>query len=265
MASRPELALLGFVPVLAGFVACGQTATLGDIRTFALYDVQVDATDQPDLNTGDPQRQLLFNFNGINNASLSQCATFGDATATFSGQPVAIPSPGGWVVNNIPTNTAPGQTINGDHCYDPFIEILFNNPQGEPQDGTLDIDGDGAPLEVPYNHPFGSPSITLVSATSTLIILSLQNFLVTPTLADVAVTLTEPLNSYSVIAIQQTMLTPDGMLELSLSAGTVTNAVEAPLLVSVNLGDDVLQCVGFKSCSATSFFTRSFEVDIPFP
>jgi hypothetical protein len=41
--------------------------------------------------------------------------------------------------------------------------------------------------------------------------------------------------------------------------------VGANLLLSVNLGDDTIQCVGFKSCSATSRLIRALEVDIPFP
>jgi hypothetical protein len=264
MARGRKLARAGFTSLLIGLLGCGQDAP-GDIRTFAQYRVFVDATDQPDLNTGRPQRQLMFTFNGINDTSPARCASFGDATATFSGQPVTIPDPGGWVTNNIPTNTSPGQTVNGDHCYDPFIQIFFNNPQGEPQDGTLDIDGAGTHLEVPFNHPFGSPSLILVSAASNQIILSLQNFLFMPTVADVVVILTDPVNPNSRIAIQQTTLSADGMLELSLPAGAITRPVGANLLVVVNLGDEVIQCLGFKSCSATSNFTRGMEVDIPFP
>lgn len=264
MARGPKWALLGLATVLTGLGSCGQTAAPGDIRTFALYDVQVDATDQPDLNTGGPQRELLFNFNGVNNASPSHCASFGDATAMFAGQPVTIPSPGGWVTDSIPTNTSPGQTVNGDHCYDPFIEILFDNPQGEPQDGTLGIDGAGTHLEVTFNHPFGSPSITLVSASSAEIVLSLENFPLALSVADLQVILTDPASSSPPIAFQPTLST-DGTLDLSLSAGAITRPIGANLGISVDLGDDALPCVGFKSCSATSFFTRSFEVDIPFP
>ena len=263
-APGPSAALLGTALALIGPVGCGQsTAGPGDIHTFALYEVAVDATDQPDLNTGVPQRQLLFSFNGVNNDSPSQCATFGAATATFAGEPVAIPNPGGWVMNNIPTNTAPGQTINGDHCYDPFIEILFDHPQGEPQDGTLSIDGAGAHLEVPFHHPFGSPSLTLVSATSREITVGLQNFLFTPTVADLQIILTDATSSTPSIAAQAA-LSAD-VLTLSLPTGAITRPTGASLLVSVKLGDDLIQCLGFKSCSATSRVIRSFEVDIPFP
>ncbi len=266
MAHGPGLATSGWVLVLAGLAGCAQNAPPGDIRTFALYDVQVDATDQPDLNSGAPQRQLMFNFVGKSDGTSSQCATFGDATATFSGQPITIPSPGGWITESIPTNTSPGQTINGDHCYDPFIQINFNNPQGEPQDGTLDIDGGGAHLEVTFDHPFGRPSIALVSATSSEITLGLQGFLFTPTAADLQVILTDPVNPSPPIPLQQTTLTADGALTLVLAAGAITRPTGASLLISVDLGSDQLQCLGFNGCSATSRFTRSFEeVDIPYP
>jgi hypothetical protein len=262
MIRGPKLALLGSVSVLTGLLACGPDAP-GDIRTFAHYQVVVDATDQPDLNTGRPQRQLMFNFTGNNVTSPSQCASFGDATATFAGQPVVIPDPGGWVKNQIPTNTAPGQIINGDFCYEPFIEVLFNDPQGEPQNGTLAIEGAGVDLEVPFNHAFGSPSITLISTTATTIVVGLQNFLTTPTTADIEVTLTDVTGSS--IATQMTGVTADGMVELSLPAGAITRPVDANLLVMVNLGDDAIQCLGFMSCSASSRFIRDLSAYIPFP
>ena len=268
MAHGPRLATSGWVLVLAGLAGCAQNAPPGDIRTFALYDVQVDATDQPDLNTGAPQRQLMFNFVGKSDGTPSQCATFGDATATFSGQPVTIPSPGGWITESIPTNTSPGQTINGDPLLRPVHSDQFQQlrKRRAARDGTLDIDGGGAHLEVTFDHPFGSPSIALVSATSSEITLGLQGFLFTPTAADLEVILTDPVNPSPPIPLQQTTLTADGALTLVLAAGAITRPTGASLLISVDLGSDQLQCLGFNGCSATSRFTRSFEeVDIPYP
>jgi hypothetical protein len=262
MARGRELAL-GLA--LGALAACGQPDAPGDIRTFAQYEVQIDATDQPDLNTGKPQRQLMFNFGSATKVtSPAHCASFGDASATFSGQPVAIPSPGGWVKNDIPTNLPSPQTVNGDHCYEPFIEVLFDNPSGEPQDGTLAIDGAGTHLEVAFDHPFGSPSIDLVSASSSQIVLSLQGFLFVPTLADIQLVLTNPVNQDAQIATQNT-LGADGTLTLAVPAAAASLVSGASLLVSVSLGKDVVQCQGFESCSATSFFNRGLDLYVPFP
>jgi hypothetical protein len=260
------LASLGLASMLGGPLACAPPAAPGDIRTFHNYDVVVEAIDELGINSGLPARTVSFNFDGHDPKSPSGCATFGDATATFAGRPVAIPDAGGWVRNRIPTNTAPGETINGDFCGQPTIRVEFDEPVGEPQDGVLAIDGGGVHLEVPFNHPFGSPAITLVSVAADKIVVGLQNFLAPPSLADVNVFLFDQSGATSSgPSIQKTALSADGHLELALPAGAITRPASATVVVSVNLGHDDLSCVGFVRCSASSRFDRPLAVDIPLP
>ncbi len=265
------MAALGLAWLMGGSLACGPDAALGDIHTFQQYQVFVDATDQPGINTGRPARELLFQFQGRDPRSPDRCASFGNATATFAGQPIAVPTPGGWVKQQIPTNTAPGETFNGDHCIQPFIDLTFDlssaEPQGEPQDGVLAIDGAGVHLEVPFDHPFGSPAISLVSNAADKIVLRLQSFLVAPTIADVDVTFSDQsgLNANAPLKLQKTALGDDGLLELSLDRRNLSRQVSGNLLVSVNLGRDELACVGFMKCVAKSRFVRFIAVDIAPP
>jgi hypothetical protein len=252
---------------LCAVAACGAEGN-GGIHQFARYSVVVEVTDAPDINTQAPARELMFRFDGDDANTRSQCAWFGDATATFAGNPIPITSPGGWDTYDIPTNTAPGEVIHAASCEQPFIDLAWDNPVGEPQNGVLAIDGSGLHFEVPYMKAFGTPVVTLVSSAPDAIVLSLAGFATPPALADVGVTLEKEnfgFVSFTNIAVAKTSLDANGQLVLTPAPGAIVAPFFGSLLVSVDLGSDVLACHGFKGCTATSVVNRSFDISVPTP
>jgi len=252
---------------LVGVSACGSAGD-GGIREFAQYSVVVEAKDQPDLNTTAPARELMFRFDGDDANTRQQCAWFGDATATFAGRPVTLTSPGGWDTYQIPTNTAPGQFIPAASCEQPFIDVTFENPVGEPQNGVLAVDGSGLRFEVPFMRDFGSPEVTLVSSATGSIVLGLAGFPRPPTLADADVSLSSQQfggGGLANVNVAKTSLDANGQLALTPMAGAIVPPFIGYLSVSVNLGSDVLACRGFMKCTATSRVVRSFEIDFANP
>jgi hypothetical protein len=243
-------------------MACAP-ASNGGIHEFAQYTVELEVTDTPDINTSAPSRELMFLFQGDDANTRSQCAWFGDATATFAGQPVSIKSPGGWDTYEIPTNTAPGQSISAATCEMPFVDLEFMNPVGEPQNGVLAIDGSGLHFEVPYMKSFGTPEATLVSSAPDAIVVGLSGFATPPALADVAVMLLMQSSSGAAGGLQEVAVTKaldaNGTLTL-----TPTPAIVPPfdgsLTVLVNLGTDVLACKGFEACTARSTVQRNLDI-----
>jgi hypothetical protein len=255
-----SLKLLALACSTIALVGCGPTPGSPGLRGFEQYDMRAEITDQPDLNTNQPQRKLLFLFHGHDVKSPDRCASFEGATAEFAGMPVDLSSPGGWARNRIPTNTAPGETINGDSCSEPFIDLRFDKPAGEPQDGTLQIDGDGT-LAIVVNRPFGNPRLDLVSVAPDRLQVRLAGFLVGPSLENVSVRFLP--NVAEGVGLQKASLTAEGLLTLLPPAGSLR--LGGTLMINVDLGDAPTECRGFLSCRTSSHVFRSFDIDGPRP
>jgi hypothetical protein len=261
----PRLSLLplGLAGLTTALFACSGHPADGGLRALAHYEARVDITDEPDINTRDPQRTLLFQFFGSHIDSPARCASLAKATARFAGMPIYLDSPGGWLIDRLPTNNAPGETINQDHCEMPVIRLPFNEPMGEPQNGTLEIEGEGQRFEVVIAHAFGDPQVTLVSAAPDRLVVRLQNFMALPAFGDLSVHFFasgEP-NRYQV---QKTDLTRDGLLELALISNTPASATfDGDLLIDVDLGHQSIVCRGFSGCAMSTRLVRDLEVHFP--
>jgi hypothetical protein len=252
---------------LAGLAACQGTPGEGGLGALEHYVVDTEIRDEPDLNTRDPQRQLWFQFFGDHVTSPERCASLRGATVRFAGMPLQS-APGGWVKNRVPTNNAPGETINLDFCEGPSIRIIFDEPRGEPQNGTLEIEGEGRRLTVPVNHPVGDPKLAVMSTSPDRIVLQVQGFPTRPDLAALSIRFSPNFaTSTRRPPLQKRWLTEDGLLELLIPPELAGPAggLDGSLLVTVDLGGESVACAGFRTCGVRALVVRSFNIYAPGP
>jgi hypothetical protein len=238
----------------------GCEAGPGGLSTLQHYAVDVSITDAL------AERALTFDFLGSAVTRPQDCGSLTGANVRFAGNPVALSRPGGWVKQRLPTNTAPGETVNADHCEKPWIALSFGLPKGEQQNGTLEIEGAGLRFAVPVNHLFGNPDVSLVSAVPEKVLLQVEGFPVLPALDTITVDFTPTVSSSTAVIVQKVGLSAEGLLELSLPANASQGGgLRGWLSVSVDLGGETIQCLGFVGCKARSRVSRSILLDVPPP
>lgn len=246
------------------WLSCGDKTAEppGGLRELAHYSVSMSVTDEPDLNSNEPQREMLIQFFGRGVSTPQTCASLKAATARFGGQPILIDAPGGWYENRIPTGTAPGETINADGCRSPFFKLIFPHPVGEPQNGTLELEESGLRFAVPYDHTFGTPRMTLISATRTQMVVQLADFVVMPQAEAIRVDYHDSHGIPETFKVTGKVLTNDGRLEVTLApSGTESGPLYGRLGVWIDLGREALPCAGFLACTADSAWHRWLNVD----
>jgi hypothetical protein len=254
------LALLGAV-----FSACSGAPSPGGVAELAHYGVEAELVDHVDeLHAA--ERDLTFNFQGGPISSPERCGSLVGATVVFNGMPVGSLKAGGWAVNRVPTNTAPGETINLDHCEMPFFQNVFVAFEGEPQNGTLEIEGQGHRFDMVIARPLGNPQITMVSATPEKVVVRVQDFPVSPSLRDFSVDFSPTGGTRSRLQLQEGPVAADGLLEAALPASASRGgALEGILSVTVQLGRQATECHGFASCNLATRLIRHLSVVVPRP
>jgi hypothetical protein len=235
------------------------------VAELAHYGVEVGLVDHVDeLHAS--ERALTFNFHGGRVTSPERCASLVGATVLFDGRLVSSLNAGGWAVTRIPTNTAPGETINLDHCETPFMQLVFVPFEGEPQNGTLAIEGEGKRFEVIVARALGNPELTLVSATTERVVLRVANFPVGPALRDFSVMFSPTGGTSSRLQLEEGPVAGDGLVEAPLPASaSVDGGLNGILSVSVQLDHQALECHGFTSCDLGSLVLRHLSVVVPRP
>ena len=258
--SRPVVLAL----VTGALSACSPPAP-GGVAELAHYAVDVDLLDHVDeLHAA--ERTLTVNITGGKITTPERCASLRGATVQFGGMPVSAFNAGGWTVNRLPTNTAPGETINLDYCATPFMQLAFVPPLGEPQNGTLEIERDGHRFAMVIARPIGNPQIALVSATAQRVVIGLQNFPVNPGLENFSAFFFPTVGTPSHLQLEEGPVAADGMLEAALPASASRDgAVEGILSVTVLLDRQATECHGFASCNLDSEVLRHLSVIVPRP
>lgn len=248
--------------LLLAFLSCAQEGS-GGLRALQQYQVSASASDEIDPNTGKPTRNLAFALTAASPRTKSKCGSLVHAMVTFGGTPLAVGLPGGWEGIDLPTNTAPGETVHIESCEQPFINIKFPDTTGEPQNGVLAIDGDGLHFEVPFEQNFGAPEIVLVSSEFGRIVLRLQGFATMPTIDDLRITLWDqlsPSGTAGPIPLDSTDLGADGVLTLVRSVAPTPGRLASTISLTVTLNRGPLPCVGFASCQGSSSVSRGFSL-----
>jgi hypothetical protein len=239
-------------------VGCG-SAEPRSLKTLQQYQVRVEIIDEL------AERELRFEPGRDHVDRPDQCGSLAGAAVRFAGMPLTMFKEGGWTKERVPTNNAPGETINLDHCEAPFIDLRFGVPKGEQQNGTLVIDGEGLHFAVPVNHPFGNPDVSLISATVDKVELAVEGFLAPPSLDAISV-IFSPITPHPTRVQVEKVALVDGKLALSLPPDARDQGgIDAVLMVRVGQGSEPLPCIGFVACDASSEMFRSIRLQVPRP
>jgi hypothetical protein len=265
MVSRPKWALLLALSLSPAWLACGGDDP-GKLRELTHYTVEMTVFDGANDGSvlGDPlstkrgSRDLRFEFRDTRFTRSSQeCASLADAKVHFAGGPVTSMVVGGWVVDRL-------DDVEFGRCAWPSVEVLFEAPQGDPQDGDLLLEDAGGHLVVPYNRPLGNASISLVSATREKMVVRLADFLQMPALDEIALSFVDDQGSSTRLAIGAHMFTDDGLLAVSVaSQADDTGPLRGALDVSVDFGRESHPCEGFVGCTTSSRMERALAVSLP--
>jgi hypothetical protein len=265
MVSGPRWALLVVLSLSPAWLACGVDDP-GRLRELTHYTVEMTLFDGANdgsvlggpLSTKRGSRDLRFEFRNTEFSGSSQgCASLADAKVRFADQPVTSMVVGGWVVDRL-------DDVDVGRCNEPSVEMVFEAPQGEPQDGDLLLEDAGGHLVVPFNRRFGNASITLVSATREKMVVRLADFLQMPTLDAIGFSFVDDQGSSSRVAIGAPMSTDDGLLAVSVAAqADDTGPLRGALDVKVDFGRESHPCEGFVSCTTSSRMERALAVNLP--
>jgi len=257
---------LGWGVTLALLAACGSESGDGGSAALSHYNLYASVMDFASVNFRGFHRELDISIDS-NNHSRAQCGSLRGMKATLDGMPIEISSPGGWSTLDLPTETAPGETVTLAGCDFPFLDLVFDPVKGEPQNGTLAFDDGHAHFETTFHHDVGSPTIELVSATADQVVIRLKGFLVLPDLDHLSARMQFDLpgSGAGSSLLQENELTTDGLLTLGVPAAMFPQSLtSASLSLDVSLGDEeVLPCVGFNKCLGIVRLSRTLEVDFP--
>ena len=246
---------------VAGLTACAGAERDGGPGALEHYHVGVEIRDEPDINTPqDPQRELRFQFSGDHVTSPARCASLRDAVIRFAGTPLQPRDKGGWLTDRLPTNNAPGDTINQDHCEAAVILLVFPRTGGEPQNGTLEIEGKGRLRTVPVNHPVGEPQLSVMSAALGRVVVQVQGLPARPAIEALSITYWPRMTRR--ISVQRRWLGEDGLLEVLLppEAAEPQGGLDGSLSVTIDLGSEAVACVGFEACRVRAVVVRDLPV-----
>jgi hypothetical protein len=251
--------------LLGPWLACSSDDP-GRLRELTHYTVEMSVFDGANdgrvlgvpLSTKRGLRDLRFEFHGVGlSASPQECASLAAAKVRFADQPVTSMVVGGWAVTQL-------DGVDFSHCEDPSVEIIFDDPQGEPQDGDLVLEDAGGHFVVPFHRPFGSASITLVSASRDKLVVRLSDFPQMPALDAIKLSFVDERGSSTRLPISGRMFTNEGLLAVSVvSPDYDKGPLRGALDVNVDLGRESHPCEGFRGCTTSSRMERALAVDLP--
>jgi hypothetical protein len=251
---------------LTSAVACGPDNSDGGLGALAGYHASVEFHVGPPNVLQPGERTLTFRMGTRQEATHAECASIRNATVRFNGERVQPMSAGGWNAGS--TRTVFGEKLSWDHCLGIHIQVPFINRPGEPQNGTLEIEGEGLKFSVGFAQSMGDADLVLTSVRNDGFVVRPQALPVSPLTRDnFFVTLSRQGEPPSSPVDKFTFV--DGELRVTLFTGGVYDKpTRGSYEVGARLGPGMItSCTGFKGCAtATStIFKRAFDLVIPFP
>jgi len=233
----------------------------GGSAAFADYALYAEALDDARPGFG---RTLTFGVGaGTITRTRSQCGSLAGMAASFAGHPFMIDTPGGWTPA-LSDSGAPAEPPYS-FCDAPFFRLFWADETGEPQNGTLDLDDVHHHLEVTFHQDMGNPAMELVSVTARQLVVRLKDFIIPPLESQLkegfawGLSRDELHNSGTLDGDLLTIPVPSGRVD-----GKPSDVTPVTLVLDVDLGEQVLPCVGFKTCMGTAHLLRYLDVDLPF-
>jgi hypothetical protein len=241
----------------------------GGLAALRNYKAVASLEDRGDELSPSTRTLKLTLYGGDAAKTHAGCASLRGATLRFNGAPVIPKNQGGWHAGSV--RTVGFKELAWSECAsDLFIDVDFINPTGDPQNGTLTIDGPDDDFSIGFSQTIGSPELKVTSVRHDGLAVSARSFPAPPLTGERFFASLESRSRRPAPPIEQMGFAND-QLNLSVrTGGSYEDVGSAPvrLEVGVHLGLGAIDgCVGFSSCAPTtpSVFVRKFDVVIPGP